>query len=266
MGLFTMKLKNFIRSSLCQVALASILVTGFSITSAVELTGTPVPVGGSGKVQQNNQADGHAIHSGAVEAEHISSDAGDNKPSAVADETVNKSAEDKAIENKGEESLELIKEHNRHMEAMSRPSSNTDSNSNSMEILIPITAISFSIGGAILLIIVLARLHYRDRERRAQNINANIERLLAAGRDIPIELLRGDDAYTTDGSVVLRDNINLHKGLKHVCLGAGLFAFLSILCGIQIGAVGFILIGLGISQLLVWKLSGAKTAITKGQE
>ncbi len=275
MGLLIMKLKNFIGSSLCQVALVSVLVTTFySIpASAVELIGTPTAVGQKGKVQptHNDQAHDHAM-----EAEHMSMGSRNDKSlhadhesvmDSDDDTTEDKSIEGRSVEDKSdEESLELIKEHNRHMEAMSRPQSNDDSKLNSADILVPITAIVFSIGGAILLIMFLAKLHYRDKERRAQNINANIDRLLAAGRDIPVELLRGDESSSSDESSILRDNINLHKGLKNVCLGAGLFVFLSILVDIEIGAVGFILMGLGASQLLLWKLSGVKTNVMKGQD
>ncbi|MES2824065.1 MAG: DUF6249 domain-containing protein [Pseudomonadota bacterium] len=263
-----MKLKNFISSRLRQAAIASVLVAVFALipASAVELTGTPTAVGApttligdSSKVQpsENAKTPGHV-----TSAEQMSLEEENDKPLTTDEEFI----EDASVENKpSEESIELVKEPNRHLEAMSHPHSTMGSTMDLAEILIPITAISFSIGGAILLIIVLARLHYRDKERRAQNNNANIDRLLAAGRDIPIELLRGDEPYADNEPSLLRDNVNLHKGLRNVCLGVGLFAFLSILCGIEIGAVGFILIGLGISQLLVWKLSGVKT-VTKGQD
>ncbi len=272
MGLFIMKLKNFISSSPGQATLASVLVAVFLLVpaAAVELTGTPTAVGGTSTARASQASDSSKVqsvvnaqtHDRAEAVEHVSMDNESNKPLVADDESVG----DRSTVNESvHQNLELMKEQNRHQEAMSRPQSSSDSKLHSAEVLIPITAISFSIGGAILLIIVLARLHYRDKERRAQNINANIDRLLAAGRDIPIELLRGDQSYSDDGSSILRDNNNLHKGLKNVCLGVGLFAFLSILVDIEIGAVGFILIGLGVSQLLVWKLSGVKT-ITKGQD
>jgi hypothetical protein len=268
MGLFIMKLKNFISSSLRPAAVASVLVAIFALIPAlaVELTGTPTAVGGPATpTSESSKTQPVTHHQGpgyAADAEQIGLEKEQDKPLTAADEFIG----DTAIENQSSEaSLELEKEHNRHLEAMSHPQSTRGSNMNSAEILIPITAISFSIGGAILLIIVLARLHYRDKERRAQNINANIDRLLAAGRDIPIELLRGDESYSSNESSILRDNNNLHKGLRNVCLGVGLLAFLSILVDIEIGAIGFILIGLGVSQLLVWKLSGVKT-VTKGQD
>jgi len=133
----------------------------------------------------------------------------------------------------------------------------------SEDILIPIVGITFGIGGPILLIIVLVAMHYRAKARREKNINDNIERLLAAGRDIPIELLRGDEPYVGDESSIVRDNINLHKGIKNVCLGIGLFVCLTIMFSIEFGAIGFIVLSVGASQLWVWKLSGSKINIAK---
>lgn len=123
--------------------------------------------------------------------------------------------------------------------------------------LVQLTAMVFCIGGPILLIIVLVAMHYRAKERREKNINANIERLLAAGRDIPIELLRGDEPYIGPESALVRDNIQLQKGIKNLCLGVGLFVSLTIIFGIEFGAIGFIVLSVGVSQLWLWKLSGS---------
>lgn len=124
--------------------------------------------------------------------------------------------------------------------------------------LVQLMAIFFCVGGPIVLIIVLVAMHYRAKQRRAENINANIERLLAAGRDIPLELLRGDEPHCGDDSVLLRDDMHLHKGIKNVCLGVGLFVCLTIIFGIEFGAIGFIVLSIGVSQLWLWKLSGSK--------
>lgn len=124
--------------------------------------------------------------------------------------------------------------------------------------LVQLMAMVFCIGGPILLIIVLVSMHYRAKERREKNINANIERLLAAGRDIPIELLRGDEPYVGPDSALARDDIQLQKGIKNLCLGVGLVVSLSIIFGFQFGAIGFIVLSVGASQLWLWKLSGSK--------
>lgn len=124
--------------------------------------------------------------------------------------------------------------------------------------VVQLFAIVFAIGGPLLLIIALVAMHYRAKERREKNINANIERLLAAGRDIPIELLRGDEPYVGAESALDRDERQLQKGIKNVCLGVGLFICLTIIFGIEFGAIGFILLSIGASQLWIWKLSASR--------
>lgn len=122
--------------------------------------------------------------------------------------------------------------------------------------LIPLLAISMGIGGPVILIIFLVAMHYRAKDRRAQHINANIERLLAAGRDIPIELLRGDEA--NEEAELLKGDINLHKGIKNLCIGLGLVVSLAMMFGIEFGGIGFIVMSVGLSQLCLWKLSVSK--------
>jgi Domain of unknown function (DUF6249) len=135
-------------------------------------------------------------------------------------------------------------------------------------------AIIMTIGGSLLLVVFLVSSYYRDKERRAQNINNTIDKLLAAGRDIPVELLRGVEPSSDDNSIgyqsnnqwMVRDTNNLRQGIQQIGLGLGLLIFLTIMMGIKIGAVGFILIGLGISRLVVWKLSGVEPTRAKVQE
>ena len=127
-------------------------------------------------------------------------------------------------------------------------------------LLIPLFAIFFIFGGPIILVIILMMMHYRAKARRERQQSENIAQLLAAGKDVPLELLRGDEA----SSAVAEDN--LRKGVKNIGIGTGLLIFLTILLGISNGAVGFIMIGLGISQLVVWKLADNKTAQQKIQD
>jgi hypothetical protein len=138
--------------------------------------------------------------------------------------------------------------------------------------LIPIVAMLLLFGGPVLLLIILALLHYRAKSRRQQNINANIDKLLAAGRDIPVELLLGEEPTSVRRNVsgevtVYRGNDdNMQKGVRNIGLGAGWLVFLTIMFGIKIGAFGFIFIGLGISQVVIWKLSGKTTESVRVQE
>lgn len=122
-----------------------------------------------------------------------------------------------------------------------------------LAILIPLLAIFFIFGGPIILVIIMVVLHYRAKARRERQQSENIAQLLAAGKDVPLELLRGDESDETGEN-------NLRKGVKNIGIGVGLLLFLTLFMGISIGAVGFIMIGLGISQLVIWKLADSKTA------
>ncbi len=119
-------------------------------------------------------------------------------------------------------------------------------------LLIPILAVIFIFGGPIFLVCFLMLHHYRDKARRRQDINSNIDKLLANGRDIPVELLRGDEPKAAS------DNGDLSRGLRNLFLGIGLMIFLTALVGFDIGAVGFILIALGLSHILIWYLNKPK--------
>ena len=92
-------------------------------------------------------------------------------------------------------------------------------------------------------------LRYRVRTRRQQDINSNIDKLLAAGRDIPVELLRGDDPKSASESG------DLSRGIRNLFMGLGLLIFLSVFLGFKLGSVGFIWIAFGCSQILIWYLN-----------
>lgn len=142
------------------------------------------------------------------------------------------------------------------------------------ETLIPIVAMLLLFGGPVILVIVLAFLHYRAKARRQNNINLNIDKLLAAGRDIPVELLMGEEATSikrnVQGETVAVysavDDENMRKGVRNIGLGTGWLIFLTIMFGIKIGSFGFIFIGLGISQVVIWKLSATKSSAVQVQE
>lgn len=117
-------------------------------------------------------------------------------------------------------------------------------------LLIPIFAISFVFGGPIVLIIVIAVLHYRSKARTAQ-IKAELTlKALETGRELPPELTQQRPSSTPED--------NLRKGVKNLGLGAGIVAGLSFLVGFDIGALGFILVGIGAAQLVLWKLEKPK--------
>jgi hypothetical protein len=134
------------------------------------------------------------------------------------------------------------------------------------DVIIPIVAMSLLFGGPVLLIMVLALLHYRAKSRRLKNTNMNIDKLLAAGRDIPLELLLGDEPRVVKNTneagdvIYTRNDESMRKGVRNIGLGVGWLVFLTIAFGIEVGSFGFILIGLGISQVVIWRLSDSRSA------
>ncbi len=140
---------------------------------------------------------------------------------------------------------------------------------NDPNVIIPVVAMVLLFGGPILLLIVLVILHYRAKARRQQNINLNIDKLLAEGKDIPLEMLLGEEAAVMKPSIPVRqgivlatprDDSTMQKGVRNIGLGTGWLIFLTIMFDIEIGSFGFIFIGLGISQLVIWKLSSASVS------
>ena len=129
-----------------------------------------------------------------------------------------------------------------------------------MALLIPILGIVFIFGGPIVLLCYFITRHYKAKAERQQAINTNIDKLLAAGRDIPVELLRGDEP------IAARDSGDLASGLRTLFLGIGLLIFLTALIGFNIGAVGFILIAIGCSKILVWYMAKPKTTAFDSQQ
>jgi len=127
-------------------------------------------------------------------------------------------------------------------------------------LLIPIFAILFIFGGPILLLVLILVFFFGAKRRRQQDINMNIDKLLAAGRDIPIELLRGDDPKN-DEPMGSRD-----KGIRNIFLGTGWLVFLTIMVGFDIGSAGFIWIALGASQVLIWYLNRPNVTGQAGQQ
>lgn len=127
-------------------------------------------------------------------------------------------------------------------------------------LLIPIFAVLFIFGGPILLLVLILVFFFGAKRRRQQDINMNIDKLLAAGRDIPVELLRGDEPKS-DVPVGSRD-----KGIRNIFLGTGWLIFLTVLVGFDIGSAGFIWIALGASQVLIWYLNRPTVTGQAGQQ
>lgn len=119
------------------------------------------------------------------------------------------------------------------------------------DVVIPVVALLVIFGGPVVLVIVLAVLRNRTAARRETVRAETISRYLDAGREVPPELLHG-------GPIGQKAESNLRKGITNLGLGIGLTIFLVNFLGIGIGSVGFIIIGIGLSQLAIWKLIDSK--------
>src|SRR5690606_33947974 len=104
-------------------------------------------------------------------------------------------------------------------------------------LLIPALAILFIFGGPIAVVLVLIVLYYRAKTRRERLQSENIARLLEAGREVPVELLRGDEP---EG---IRGNQSLRKGMTNLGQGIGLIICVTLLDSFSTGCIGFIIIG-----------------------
>lgn len=253
-----MKLNHTIRFGVRQLALFGLLFTPIALTSAyaAELIGKPVPVLGSSEANAAPAAETAPKASPAPSAEP----APDNAPSAELSAEAKTDLYPQPAPPPPPEHYYESDDTGRNIEsaiqhiapALKDAFGHDESSGFDPALLIPLFGIVFLFGGPIFLIIMLATMHYRSKSHRQQAINNNIDKLLASGRDIPVELLRGDEPYVMEG------DRNLARGLRNLGLGLGLLVFLTILCGIEIGAIGFILIGLGVSRILIWKLSGTR--------
>lgn len=113
-----------------------------------------------------------------------------------------------------------------------------------LTMLVPIVALLLIFGGPVLLMIVLATLHYRSRNRRAGLHHETMARLIESGQPIPDEVLR----------VTLTDSLHRGvRGFRNLGLGLGLFAFLTLAASVKVGALGLLFMGIGVAQLLIWK-------------
>lgn len=127
-------------------------------------------------------------------------------------------------------------------------------------VLFSVIALIIFLCSPLILIGVFLVLRHKAKARHQQLLNNNIDKLLAAGRDIPVELLRGDEPKGAD------DNGNQAKGIRNICLGSAWLAFLTIAWDVEVGAIGLIWIGLGLSQLLIWYLNKPAVGEQAGQQ
>jgi len=242
-----------------KLALICLVFAPFALTpsSAAELVGKPAAVGGTHAATINSSAAAGQVQAEANQFEQLP----DAPPVAPLEPEPPQAPANDAAQGNMQDAMNEMRDNFKH--------DDFGGFSFDPDMLIPIVAMLLLFGGPVLLVIVLAILHYRAKARRQQNINTNIDKLLAAGRDIPVELLLGEDTTfiktQVKGEPVVyeRNNVLLEKGVKNICVGIGLLIFLTIFLGIKLGSCAFIVIGLGISRLVIWKLSSPRVAVSE---
>jgi len=110
-------------------------------------------------------------------------------------------------------------------------------------VLVPILAISLSLGGPIIIVAIVLYASYRKRKQRLELIAKFVD----SNREIPQEILNSLDA----ASAVRND---LRSGLLAMGSGIGVLVALGLLAGWEVGALGLIPFFIGLARLLVWKL------------
>ncbi len=225
--------------------------------NAVELKGTPVPLGDDSQlVQSSAPASAVSASSLGASSEPVapevpqppSLDLKSPRPQLIVTNEGSQLRLDGQEIQISDEQLENLWAQHIGPE-ISRALQGVDKESLSSAVLVPFIVFFFIFGCPTIIVIALLVLRHRAKSRHLQNLNSNIDKLLANGRDIPLELLRGDDPRGPE------DNSGLNKGIMNIGLGLGLLIFLTVMAGFDVGALGFILIGMGASRVIIWKLS-----------
>ena len=119
-----------------------------------------------------------------------------------------------------------------------------------VEVVAKVIPIVIMFGGPLVLLAFIIFMGYRKQQMRMQQQIKVLDTLIAAGRDIPVELF-----HSSSQSKEKSPHYYLHLGLRHVFLGFGWLLAFSLLGNRDIGYLGLIVISLGASQLLIWKLT-----------
>jgi len=116
-----------------------------------------------------------------------------------------------------------------------------------IEQLIPAVALLLFFGGPVLIVAIVSRNNRRKREM----VHQTIDQMIAQGKDVPVELLDALDKGSNGKSGLARGTVN-------VALGLGIGAMFLANAGVGAASIGLIPLSIGIAQLLVWKLEGAR--------
>lgn len=116
-----------------------------------------------------------------------------------------------------------------------------------LEQLVPIVALLVIFGGPVLIVAIVSRNNRRKREM----VHQTIDRMIAQGKDVPVELL---DALDKGGN----GKSGLARGTVNVALGLGIGGMFLANAGVGAASIGLIPLAIGLAQLLVWKLESPR--------
>jgi hypothetical protein len=102
--------------------------------------------------------------------------------------------------------------------------------------------------------LLLAILFYKHRKRMVKV--ALIKDYLAAGKDVPIEVLT-----VINGAEPEAPTDSLQSAVRSIALGIGLILFLGIAISWELAAVGLIPLFIGIGKLVVWRMNRDTSAV-----
>lgn len=112
-----------------------------------------------------------------------------------------------------------------------------------LEQFVPIVALLVIFGGPVFIVAIVSRNNRRKREM----VHQTIDRIIAQGKDVPVELLDALDKGTNGKSGLARGTVN-------VALGLGVGGMFLANAGVGPASIGLIPLAIGLAQLLVWKL------------
>ena len=121
------------------------------------------------------------------------------------------------------------------------------------EVLPGVLAILLLFGGPVVIVAVVSY----NRRRSRQMVHETIDRIIAQGKDVPVELLDKLDRGSNGKSM-------LSRGATNVAIGLGIAGCLWGLGGEEAASLGLIWICLGMGQLLIWRLEGNGKAAQSG--
>lgn len=128
-----------------------------------------------------------------------------------------------------------------------------DDDDDAVSDIIPgVVAIVLLFGGPVLIVAIVSMNNRRKREM----VHQTLDKIIAQGRDVPVELLDALDKGNNNG------RSPLSRAAVNIALGIGLGAWLWAISGPDVATLGLIPLCIGIARLVAWKLE-SKDAATR---